>query len=115
MRPLLPVTLLVLSSFLWGCAWLPLKGLERLGMSGLSMTAVAAGSAGLVLVPVALRQRSAWRGRGALGLALIFVLGGYANLAFSTALVYGEVVRVMVLFYLLPVWGVMGGYLTLKL
>jgi drug/metabolite transporter (DMT)-like permease len=107
---LLPVTLLVLSSFLWGCAWIPLKALERLGMSGLSMTAVAAGSAGLVLVPVAVRQRASWRGRGAVGLVLIFLLGGYANLAFSTALVYGEVVRVMVLFYLLPVWGVMGGY-----
>lgn len=113
MRPLLPVTLLVLSSFLWGCAWIPLKALERLGMSGLSMTAVAAGAAALVLLPLAARQRATWRGRGALGLGLIFVLGGYANLAFSTALVYGEVVRVMVLFYLLPVWGVAGGYLFL--
>jgi drug/metabolite transporter (DMT)-like permease len=108
-RPLLPITLLVLSSFLWGCAWMPLKGLERLGMSGLSMTAVAAGAAGLAIVPFALRQRATWRGRGAFGLVLIFLFGGYANLAFSTALVYGEVVRVMVLFYLLPVWGVLGG------
>lgn len=113
MRPLLPVVLLVLSSFLWGCAWIPLKALERLGMSGLSMTAVAAGSTGLVLLPFAVRERSTWRGRGARGLALIFLLGGYANLAFSTALVYGEVVRVMVLFYLLPVWGVAGGYFFL--
>jgi drug/metabolite transporter (DMT)-like permease len=78
-------------------------------MSGLSMTAVAAGAAALCLLPFALRQRAAWHGR-ALGLVLIFLLGGYANLAFSVALVYGEVVRVMVLFYLLPVWGVAGGY-----
>jgi drug/metabolite transporter (DMT)-like permease len=112
-RPLLPITLLVLSSFLWGCAWMPLKGLERLGMSGLTMTAVAAGVAGLAILPVAVRQRAAFRGRGAQGLVLIFLLGGYANLAFSTALVYGEVVRVMVLFYLLPVWGVVGGALFL--
>lgn len=113
MRPLLPVTLLVLSSFLWGCAWIPLRGLEGLGLSGLSMTAIAAGSAALCLLPLAARQRAAWRGRGAVGLLLIFLLGGYANLAFSTALVYGEVVRVMVLFYLLPVWGVAGGYFFL--
>jgi drug/metabolite transporter (DMT)-like permease len=109
----LPVILLVLSSLLWGCAWIPLRALEGLGLSGLSMTAVAAGSAALCLSPFAVRERATWRGKGALGLLLIFLLGGYANLAFSTALVYGEVVRVMVLFYLLPVWGVTGGYFFL--
>jgi drug/metabolite transporter (DMT)-like permease len=108
-----PVVLLVLSSLLWGCAWIPLRALEGLGLSGLSMTVVAGGSAALCLLPVAARERAAWRGRGAVGLLLIFLLGGYANLAFSTALVYGEVVRVMVLFYLLPVWGVAGGYFFL--
>lgn len=113
MRPLLPVVLLVLSSLLWGCAWMPLRGLERLGMNGLAAIATAGGAAGLTLVPFALRQRAAWARRGPLSLALIFLLGGYANLAFSIALVYGEVVRVMVLFYLLPVWGVAGGYLFL--
>jgi drug/metabolite transporter (DMT)-like permease len=107
------VTVLVLSSLLWGCAWIPLRALEGFGLGGLSMTAVAAGSAALCLVPAVIRKRAAWRGKGALGLLLIFLLGGYANLAFSTALVYGEVVRVMVLFYLLPVWGVTGGYFFL--
>jgi drug/metabolite transporter (DMT)-like permease len=76
------------------------------------MTAIAAGAAALCLAPVVVRER-AWRAKGSLGLLLIFLLGGYANLAFSTALVYGEVVRVMVLFYLLPVWGVTGGYFFL--
>ena len=42
-------------------------------------------------------------------MAGIFLLGGTANLAFAYALIHGEVVRVMVLFYLLPVWGVLGG------
>lgn len=77
------------------------------------MMAVAPGAAALTLLPFALRQRATWRGRNAAGLVLIFLLGGYANLAFSTALVYGEVVRVMVLFYLLPVWGVAGGHFFL--
>jgi drug/metabolite transporter (DMT)-like permease len=89
---------------------MPLRGLEGLGMSGLAMIAVAAGAAALTLVPFTLRRRAAFRGRGGVGLLLIFLLGGYATLAFSTALVYGDVVRVMVLFYLLPVWGVAGGY-----
>lgn len=36
-------------------------------------------------------------------------MGGAANICFNLAMIYGEVVRVMVLFYLLPVWGVLGG------
>ncbi|MGB3961225.1 MAG: DMT family transporter, partial [Sulfurimonas sp.] len=34
--------------------------------------------------------------------------------AFTYALIYGEVIRVMVLFYLLPLWGVLGGRIFLK-
>jgi drug/metabolite transporter (DMT)-like permease len=41
------------------------------------------------------------------------LLGGLANLAFVSAMARGEVVRVMVLFYLLPAWGVLGGWLLL--
>jgi drug/metabolite transporter (DMT)-like permease len=41
-------------------------------------------------------------------LGLVF-FGGLANLAFATAIVLGDVLRVMVLFYLLPAWGVLGG------
>jgi drug/metabolite transporter (DMT)-like permease len=45
---------------------------------------------------------------------LILLLGGGASLNFTYALVNGEVIRVMVLFYLLPVWGVLGGKFFLK-
>jgi drug/metabolite transporter (DMT)-like permease len=44
---------------------------------------------------------------------LLGTVGGLANLAFASAMVSGDVVRVMVLFYLLPVWGVLGGWLLL--
>lgn len=108
----LPLVLLVAASFMWGLAWLPLKALERLGLSGVSMTVVACGAAALLLLPFLMRERAHWRGQTAWLLA-IAVLGGYANLAFTVAMIYGEVVRVMVLFYLLPVWGVLGGWLFL--
>jgi drug/metabolite transporter (DMT)-like permease len=42
-------------------------------------------------------------------LGAIILFGGIANVSFAWALVYGNVVRVMVLFYLLPLWGVLGG------
>jgi drug/metabolite transporter (DMT)-like permease len=41
-------------------------------------------------------------------------LGGLANLAFASAISLGDVTRVMVLFYLLPAWGVLGARLLLN-
>lgn len=49
-------------------------------------------------------MRRAWK--PTVGIA---ITGGSAILCFTYALMYGDVVRVMVLFYLLPVWGVLGG------
>lgn len=112
MNPALPLTVLVAASCMWGLAWLPLKQLDRLGLGGIALTFVAAGSAAIWLLPRLLRERPRWRGQGRY-LLLIAVLGGYANLAFTIAMIYGEVVRAMVLFYLLPVWGVLGGWLFL--
>ena len=45
---------------------------------------------------------------------MIALDGGFANASFQTAIFYGDVIRVMILFYLLPVWSVIGGCLFLK-
>lgn len=108
------LTLLVLigASIMWGLSWLPLKALNQMGVEGIPLTFIAYGAITIVLLPLLVAQRARWRGEGR-WLLLIALLGGYANLAFTTAMVYGEVVRVMVLFYLLPVWGVLGGRIFL--
>lgn len=112
MNPALPLAVLFAASFMWGLAWLPLKQLERMGLSGIALTFIACGTGAALLVPRFVRERRHWR-RQARWLLLIALLGGYANLAFTVAMIYGEVVRVMALFYLLPVWGVLGGWLFL--
>lgn len=112
MNPALPVTVLLAASVLWGTAWLPLKALSELGIDGIPLVTMAYGAATLALLPLLIGQRRQWHGEGH-WLLLIVLIGGYANLAFSSALIYGQVVRVMVLFYLLPVWGVLGGRLFL--
>lgn len=106
------VPALVGASILWGLSWLPLKGLNGLGMGGVALILVAYGAASVPAIAWTFRERHGWRGQRH-RLWPIALLGGYANLAFSLALVHGEVVRVMVLFYLLPVWGVLGGRLFL--
>ncbi len=106
-----PVLSLMASSLLWGCAWLPLKTLGDGGIDALLLAFSTFTLLTLATLPFALgRLRPATDG---VPLLLIALLGGGANLAFTLAMVYGEVVRAMALFYLLPLWGVLGGRLIL--
>lgn len=107
-----PVLVLFFSSIGWGLTWLPLKYLNGQGMEGPLLVLLAFGAAGLLLSPVFFKQQSHWRGKLHY-LALIALFGGFANLAFQIALYEGDVIRVMILFYLLPVWSVLGGWLFL--
>ena len=109
----LPVIVLLSASILWGLSWLPLKTINGMGIDGIALTLSAYGILALTLTPFLLGQVSIWRNHKKM-MGLIFLLGGGANLAFTYALINGEVIRVMVLFYLLPVWGVLGGKFFLK-
>lgn len=111
-RPLYPLLVLLGSSFLWGLTWLPLKYFGGYGLQGVTVTLAGHGSVGLLALPWLVRTFPDWRSDFR-GLLLLSTSGGLANLAFATAIVSGDVIRVMVLFYLLPAWGVLGGWLVL--
>ena len=111
--PRMPVILLLASSVLWGLTWWPLKYFNAAGLAGVPLILIAYGAAGLAISFYIVREWRQWQGRHTY-LLLFFVLGGYANLAFASAMVYGEVVRAMMLFYLGPVWGVLGGRFLLN-
>lgn len=108
----LPILALLAASVLWGTTWWPMKALATAGVTGLPQILVAYGTLALLLAPVLIMQFARWRPEARFML-LIFFLGGIANIAFAYSLMNGEVVRVMVLFYLLPVWGVLGGKIFL--
>ncbi len=97
---------------LWGLTWLPLKHFGEHGVLGAVVTLFAHGSVGLLSLPVLAARFSSYRHR-AWEMAVLFVFGGLANISFASAIVAGDVMRVMVLFYLLPAWGVLGGRLVL--
>ena len=107
-----PLAVLLFSASLWGLSWWPLKGFAAMGLSGPVLVLLTYGVVGVVGLPWLLRQRSQWRGQAGL-LLLIGLVGGWANVAFVNALVLGDVVRVMLLFYLSPVWSVLGGRIFL--
>ncbi|MEZ5702669.1 MAG: DMT family transporter [Burkholderiaceae bacterium] len=108
----LPVAVLLFSATLWGLSWWPVKQLVGLGLTGALLPMLAYGTVALFTGWVLWRERAQWRGQAGLLLGLAFV-GGWANTAFVSALMVGDVVRVMFLFYLSPVWSVLGGRLFL--
>ena len=113
MRNGLAVTILFISSVGWGLTWFPTKGINQMGLDGMHLVLIAFASGGLMLSPFLFIQRASWRGNVRY-LLWITLLGGLANLTFQLALVHGNVVRVMILFYLLPVWSVLGAWYILK-
>lgn len=108
----LPLTILTFSAMMWGLTWWPLKQFGGAGLSGPSISLVSYGLVGLTGLPFLWRERSVWRGQTGL-LILLGLFGGWANASFVHALMIGDVVRVMLLFYLAPIWSVIGGRLFL--
>lgn len=109
----LPVYILFFSSIGWGLTWVPVKYLNQQGIDGIELLFIAFTAASIMLLPALLRQRQHWQSQ-LKQLLMIALVGGIANITFQTALIYGDVVRVMILFYLLPIWSVIGGRLFLK-
>ncbi len=102
------VMALFFSSAGWGLTWLPIKSLSAMGLDGLHLVFIAFGSGALLTVPWLYLQRDRWRKKISL-MVMIALSGGFANASFQTAIYHGDVIRVMILFYLLPVWSVIGG------
>lgn len=104
----LPVSVLLFSASIWGLMWWPLKHFSAAGLSGPTLALLSYGVVGLVGLPLLWRQRAAWRAQTG-SLILLALVGGWANNSFVHALMIGDVVRVMLLFYLAPIWSVIGG------
>lgn len=104
-RPALAVAALLLNAFTWGVSWWPLRWLEARGLHALWATAIVYVVAVVVIL--------AWR-PGALGHVwrtprLWWLIGasGLTNACFNWGVTVGDVVRVVLLFYLMPLWAVL--------
>ena len=102
-HPYTPVLMAFLSAVLWGIWWIPIRYVEGLGMEGAWGTVMMNGGAALIaLIWMILRGTPPQIGPRALAGA---VLVAGAITSYSLALILGDVVRVVVLFYLAPAWG----------
>lgn len=109
---LAPSVWLVIGGVIWGLFWIPLRMLGEAGFqaawSGFSIYAICT----LIMLPViVMRARSLWAG----GLALLIcgALTGTALSLYATSIYFTDVIRVILLFYLAPVWGTLLGLVFL--
>ena len=109
---LLPVASLLFTATLWGIIWYPLRLLEEQGFSGGWSALICYAAALSVFLWVFVRDWQQLR-RNFPALALMSLAAGWCNLAFIMAVLDGNVVRVLLLFYLSPFWAVCLGWLML--
>ena len=99
-----PVLALLLNAFVWGVSWWPLRALHSAGLHPLWATALVYLVA-LVCLVVLVRGSAANFLRNP-QLWWLAVAAGLTNICFNWAVTLGDVVRVVLLFYLMPAWSV---------
>jgi drug/metabolite transporter (DMT)-like permease len=100
-----PALALVLNAFVWGVSWWPLRRLESAGLHPLWATALIYAVA---VIAISAARPAAWRELvGHPALWLLVLASGTTNAAFNWAVTIGDVVRVVLLFYLMPLWAVL--------
>jgi len=111
--PVLPVISLLFTATLWGVSWYPLRIADSHGMPGIWTTLIIYSCAVVVGCLVNWRWLVDFKLQPKL-LAVIAVANGWLNVSFILAVIDGHVVRVILLFYLSPLWSTLLGWLILK-
>ena len=102
---------LVVNAFVWGVSWWPLRQLQSAGLHPLWSTVIIYCFA---LVVVLAFKPKAWQGLlQHPQLWLLFLASGLTNVGFNWAVSINDVVRVLILFYLMPAWAVLLAWLLL--
>lgn len=97
-----PTLAILIGASVWGLIWYPLRILASLGVTGTAASALTCVVAcGFVLV---VRRKSIATLRWHWLLPALGVAAGITNLGFVWGTIHGEVLRVMLLFYLTPAW-----------
>jgi drug/metabolite transporter (DMT)-like permease len=112
-QKMLAISGLLSGAVVWGLIWYPYRLLAETGIPGsLSslLTYIVALVLGLIFFRGAFRQifQSGWLP------ILIGISAGWTNLAYVLAVIDGEIMRVLLLFYLSPFWTVIFAHLLLR-
>ena len=109
---LLAAAALLFNAFVFGVSWWPMRQIEAHGLHPVWTTALIYGCG---VIGVLLWRPMAWRGLLHHPLLWILLLSaGLNNLGFNWAMTIGDVVRVILLFYLMPAWSVLLSWWILR-
>ncbi|KVF73432.1 multidrug DMT transporter permease [Burkholderia sp. FL-7-2-10-S1-D7] len=111
-RGSLPTLAILIGASVWGLIWYPLRILASLGLTGTLASALT--SAVAFLFVVVARHRTIATLRWHWVLPGIAITAGVTNLGFVWGTIHGEVLRVMLLFYLTPAWTAIYAHFLLR-
>ena len=108
-----PVAALLIGASLWGVIWYPMRLLEGGGLGGIWLSLTLYVSALLVSLPRTAGSIPEFSRHPVL-LILLMLAAGWTNIAFIEAVLEGNILRVLLLFYLSPLWATLMGWLFLR-
>jgi drug/metabolite transporter (DMT)-like permease len=111
-RGLYPVLAMLLGASMWGVVWYPMRLLEGGGLQGLWLSLVMYGTALVVSLPRTWRVVGEFA-RSPAWITLLIISAGWTNVAFIEAVLEGNVLRMLLLFYLSPLWATLMAWLIL--
>ena len=111
---LMPIAGVVSGALVWGLIWYPFRVLQDAGVSGALATLLAyllAMLFGAFMLPRVWSELRLHNKSGVDWWALLLVFSaGWTNFGYVLAVLHGEVMRVLLLFYLAPLWTVLFSY-----
>jgi drug/metabolite transporter (DMT)-like permease len=110
----IPVAGILSGALVWGVIWYPYRALQETGVSGPLATLitylVAMFCCTFMLPRVWLELRLYYKTRAGWWAVGLVLSAGWANFGYVLAMLHGEVMRVLLLFYLAPLWTIIFSY-----
>ena len=104
---------LLFGAMSWGVIWYPYRLMSDAGVSGVASSFYTYSITVLIGMMIFVKH---WRGISSLPKSMIWlsIVAGWTNLSYVLAVIDGEVMRVMLLFYLSPLWTLLLAHFWLK-
>ncbi|ACT50538.1 DMT family transporter [Methylovorus glucosotrophus] len=104
---------LLFGALCWGVVWYPYRLMQEAGVSGVASSFY---TYSLTVLLAALLFGRHWRGlfKQPASIFWLCLVAGWTNLSYVLAVIDGEVMRVMLLFYLSPLWTLILAHFWLK-
>jgi len=104
-----PVVGILSGALVWGLIWYPFRILNEMGVAGPVATMLSYMLAIICGLLIQIRTWSELSKAGWWAVALVFS-AGWSNFGYVLAVLNGEVMRVLLLFYLAPLWTILFSY-----